>query len=102
MENAAIVYEWGPHSQLQVFRGRPRAADETYHWDTYASVPPDEDPNVLQVKDFLDAYRHRRPMPITLADGIQAYEMTEAIRQSCCVRREVELPRPLHLAGGAR
>ena len=97
LENAAIVYDWAPHSRVQVFRDRPRAPDEVYEWDAYGAIPPDEDPDVLQMRDFLDAYCNGRPMPITLADGIQAYEMTAAIRQSYRTGQPVTIPSPLAL-----
>ncbi len=95
MERYAIRYDWSTHSRVQVFGDRLRAADETHEWDTSLAARDDEDMTVLQTRDFLDAYRNERPMPITLGDGIQAYEMTKAIRESYRVRREVPVPPPV-------
>ncbi len=97
MENLSVQYDWSIHSQVKVYRERPRAAEETYEWYLHGELPSCEDMNVLQIKDFLDAYLEDAPMPITLSDGIQAYEMTKAIRDSCRLRKEVPVPSPLSL-----
>lgn len=95
LRNMSIVYDWSPHSQVRVFSRRARAPEEIHEWDEYGAVPPEESADVLQIQDFLEAYRHERPMPITLGDGIQAYEMTKAIRESYRQRREIAVPKPI-------
>ncbi len=95
LQNMAINYEWAPHSQVKVYRDRPRAPEEIYEWDEYEGVPPAESKDVLQIGDFLHAYSHDLPMPISLSDGIQAYEMTKAIRASYRTRKEIAIPKPL-------
>jgi len=95
MENLAIQYDWATHSRVRVYKDRPRAAEETYEWDHSLGTPAAEDLNVLQMADFLDAFRNGRPMPITLSDGIQAYRMIRAIRESYRTRREISIPMPV-------
>mgnify|MGYP001810065022 CR=1 FL=1 len=95
LRDMAITYDWAPHSRVCVYRNRARAPEEVFEWDVDGVVPPNENKDVLQMRDFLDAYCNDRPMPITLSDGIQAYEMTKAIRTSYRTRLEVPIPAPM-------
>lgn len=94
LENMSIQYDWAPHSTVRVYKHRPRAAEETYEFDSFLGGPDEEDYTFLQMKDFLTAYLDGLPMPVTMADGIQAYRLTRAIRESYKSRREVAIPPP--------
>jgi len=82
-ENISIYYEWGKNTQVRVHRDRPRAADEVYEWDAYSTAEPEEGFAYAQMKDFMDIYMNEKPLPTTVADGIQVYDIVGNIRESC-------------------
>jgi predicted dehydrogenase len=95
--NVGLSYAWGPSTFVKEYRKRPRAADRTHEWSLNPSIPGDgSDPErtALQMKNFIDAYQAGEPMPCTLADGVRAYDMAVAIRESYCTGQRVELPEP--------
>lgn len=96
MENQGIAYRWARDSCVKLYTDRPNAAEAVFEWEiTSPPNKPEENYTFLQTKDFLDAYLNKRPMPITLTDGIQAYHMVKAIRESYRKRTEVPVPSPV-------
>lgn len=91
-ENLCVRYGWGHETYVKVYRTRARAADEIYEWAiTEANNDPDLDRNRLQMKDFMEAWFEKKEMPITLADGIMAYDLGCAIRESCATGARVPI-----------
>jgi predicted dehydrogenase len=91
-ENLGIYWEWGHNTQVRVYKTRPRAADEGYEW-SLTSLPGDgADRDAHQMADFIDAYLEEREMPCTIADGIKAYDIACAVRESCRTGRTVAIP----------
>ncbi len=92
-ENLGVRWSWSSHSFVKVFKTRPHAADEIYEWDG-ADIRPDdveESRNAHQMKEFMDAWLSGAEMPITIRDGIAAYDMAAAIRESCSTGRSVRI-----------
>lgn len=96
LENMGISFNWANHSEVKVYKERPRAAEEIYEFDESYSreVPKEDDRNVLQMVDFLNAYTNGEPMPITISDGIQSFRILQAVRESYKNRCEVTIPAP--------
>ena len=94
LENMAIVFNWSSHSEVRVYKDRPRAAEEVYEFDDSSTTPDTENYTFLQMKDFLNAYRTGSTMPITISDGIQSYRILKAVRASYKNRTEVKIPVP--------
>jgi len=94
LENMAIVFNWSSHSEVKVYKDRPRAADEVYEFADSYMTPDTENYTFLQMKDFLTAYTTEAPMPITISDGIQSYRILKAVRESYKTRHEVLIPPP--------
>ncbi len=93
-ENMGIRWQWSSHSFVKVFKTRPHAADEIVEW---AGTDGDADNtaasrNTRQMREFMDAWLAGAEMPISLQDGIAAYDMAMAVRESCRAGRTVALP----------
>jgi len=94
LENMSIVFNWSNHSEVKVYKERPRAAEEVYEFDDSFMTPDTENYTFLQMKDFLTAYTTGLPMPITISDGVQSYRILKAVRESYKNRAEVKIPVP--------
>ena len=94
MENLAICYQWGEPTFVKVYRTRPRAADEVYEFSLsdYPGDCSEQERNADQIAEFIDAWQTGRPMPISLRDGIRAYDIMSTIRKSVRSGKRETLP----------
>ena len=83
-ENMGIQYQWGKDTFVRVNKTRSRAADEVYEWTLTDQVGDggEKERTRNQMADFIHAYLEGKPMPITINDGIRAFDLGEAVRES--------------------
>ncbi len=56
---------------------------------TESPLSASDDPYFLQLRDFIDAVKHGKPMPVTAQDGAMAVAIAEAAIESCRSGRAV-------------
>jgi predicted dehydrogenase len=93
-KNLGMSYQWGASTFVKEYRKRPRAAEAVHEWSGSPTPGDGSDPErtALQMANFFEAYLAGGPMPCTLTDGIRAYDIAVAIRESYKTGQRVVLP----------
>lgn len=101
--DVTVEYQWGHETFVKVFRTRNRVPDEVYSW-SLSDQPGDggeRDRNASQMGEFMRAYLEGGELPLGVRDGLRAYDLAVAIRESGRSGRRVSTTTAGDLTRGA-